>query len=464
LFHRTVGTEILKRKLWIWILCVLWVGGTCFAQEPPAEPQEDQGQEEAQAPEENAPAEQEPIPIPIRAGEESRSLAGQTFVDDVFQNVKNRWGFSLSAHQAYTTNVNTNDDSRQDSGITAFIPRTFFNFGKRKSQLHIEVGAGFRYFNQRNDLNSPDYYGDAQYSLRISKRTSFQLSNQFTSSLNDAWSFLSLYSPLHYDYNYSNEVLFNRQRITRNSLLTRLDYSPTRRIHLGVFGGLRNYRYTENTLSDSDSIEFGGSFNFQVTKWLYLANSVSAYVNISGDHPEQQVYNLQIGGLDFHLSESWRLWAGAGVSIADIEGQTRTTENINGGIGYTARKIMFNATYQRGFTSLIGLSELMQTEVVNVSLGYRLTRWMSTRLESYYYRSTEDATRGTLITLSGGGSLEFALLRNLMMTVNAYYQNQRTRDNFSIEGLGLNRFTGGVGLQYVWPARRGNPDYGIYSY
>jgi opacity protein-like surface antigen len=233
---------------------------------------------------------------------------------------------------------------------------------------------------------------------------------------------------------------------------------------LGAFGGFRLYRYTENTLSDSDSLEFGGNFNFRVTKWLYLANSASVYVNVSGDHPEQQVYNVQIGGLDFHLSDSWRIWAGAGISIADTEGQIRTTENISGGIGYTAQNMMLSVTYQRGFTSLIGLSELMHTDVVTASLGYRLTRWMSARLESYYYRSTEDATRGVLITLSGGGGLQFALLRSLMLTVNAYYQNQRTRDNFSIEGLGLNRFTGSAGLQYVWPARRGNPDYGSYTF
>ncbi|MBN1567585.1 MAG: hypothetical protein JXA73_07040 [Acidobacteria bacterium] len=460
----TVGAELKRRHLWIWALCFLWAIGACFAQEPANEPPGDQGQIDSGPPEEDEPLEQEPIPIPIRAGEESQSLAGLTFVDDVFHNVKNRWGFSLSAYQAYTSNLASNDSSRKDSGITAFIPRTFFNFGKRKSRFHIDLGGGYRHYNNRRDLSGLDYYGDAQYSYRISRRTSFQLSDQFTSSLNDAWSFLSLYSPLHYNHNFSNEVLFNRQRVTRNSFIAQLDHSPSRKIRLGVFGGLRSYRYSRGTLSDSDAIEFGGSFYYRVAKWLYLTNSASAYVNVSGDYLEQRIYRLQVGGLEFHPTDSWRIWAGGGVNLSDYEHRTRTGENISAGIGYTAQNLMFSATYQRGFTSLIGFSRLLQSDVVNASLGYRLTRWMSTRLESYYYRSTEEYGKGILETLSGGGGLEFALCRSLMMTLNAYYQNQRTQNNFSIPGLGLNRFTGSIGIQYVWPSRRGTPDYGLYGY
>ena len=394
------------------------------------------------------------IPVPIAPVDDTLTLGGQALIDDVFQNRRNRFGFSISAYEAYTSDISAENRPKRSSGITVIMPRAFFNFGKRKSVFHMDFGAGYRYYNRSRDSNTWDYQGNSQYSLQLSKRTTFQLADQFTSSFNDAWSFLSLSSPLDFDLLSSNEVLFNRQRITRNAARVELSHGFTSKATISVFGGHRWYDYQRNTLNNSSAIEFGGSFNYQIKKWLYVTSSATAYYNlVEGSLPDARIYHVQFGGLDFHLTDAWRIWAGGGIDISDYQETNRTAEHVSAGIGYTTRISSFSVTYQRGFTSGIGISRLLMSDVASASFGRRFTDWFSTRIESYYYKSSETGTRGLLKTFSGGGSMEFALLRNLVLTTNAYYQNQRTR-GFSVSGLGLTRLTGYVGLQYVWPARR----------
>jgi hypothetical protein len=456
LFPKIKTATLSRRILWMGLIWALLALGIGYAQEPDPNATENPASgDEPQTEDATQDMPPESIPIPIRGLEDTQSLGEQTFIDDVFQSTRNRWGFALSAYHAYSSDISVRiDEPRQSSGITAFMPRTFFNFGKRKSKLHLDLGAGYRMYNKRRELDSWDYFGDAQYSLKISKRTSFQIVDQFTSSYNDSWSFVSLYSPLQYNPLSSNEVLFNRQRINRNSLKAALSHQATRRARFGVFGGYRTYEYPRNTLRNSNALEMGGDFYYQLAKWLYLSSNFSTYVNLAGQNqPDARIYRLQVGGLEFHLTDSWRIWAGGGVDISDYEGRKQTREAINAGIGYISKNTSFSLTYQRGFTSAIGISRLLQSDVASASLGQRLNRWLNANLQSYYYRSTEANSGGRLETLSGGGGLEFSLRRDLVMTMNASYQNQKTR-SFSVEGLGLNRFSVYLGLQYMWPARR----------
>jgi hypothetical protein len=426
-------------KLWIGVMCMLLIAGVCVAQEPISEPL----------------GGEEPIPVPIRTGEPTETLGTQTFADDVFQSLRNHFGFTMGAYEAYTTDISTGGrQQRQGSGITAFIPRAFVNFGKRKSKLHIDVGSGYRIYNRYRQLDGWDYYGAAQYSYRVSKRASFQLSDQLTSSYNDSGSFISLYSPPHYDYDFSNEMLVNRQRITRNSLTAAFDYEPNRRTQLSLFGGYNLYRYPQNDVVNVDGFELGGSLNFKITNWLYLTNEYSAYLNrVDKRFRDSRIHRLQLGGLDFHVGHSWRIWIGGGANIANEDEGFHNGESISSGISYTSRRSAFSVTYQRGFTYAIGISTLLHSDMASARYGYRIKRWMSANLQSSYYRGSELSGSGVIDTLTGGGGLEFAIRQDLIASVNSYYQNQRTHD-FSIQGLGLHRFGGYVGLQYVWPSRR----------
>ncbi len=476
--------NMLGKKLYFagMLLILFSIGAVsiCYAQEPVAQAGQDQSQQQGRPPDEPeqgkygtydllqpepAPGQVQTgdgdqsdmsiaIPVPIEPLDEDESLGGQAFSEDVFRNPRNRWGFSLSAYQAYTSDISSGDQPKQSSGITAFKPQIFFNFGKKKSIFHLDLGAGYRRYNRRRQSSAWDYQGGFDYSLLISKRTSFRVADQFNSSFNDAWSFLSLSSPLDFDLLSSNEVLFNRQRINRNSIRAEIAQQLTAKASLGIFGGHRWYGYQKNTLNNSSAIEFGGNFDYQLKKWLHIASSVTAYVNLAeAGLPDARIYHVQFGGLDFRLTNDWRIWAGGGIDISDYEGENRTAEHVNAGIGYTTVNTTFNVTYQRGFTSAIGISRLLMSDVASASYGRRMNNWISARLESYYYKSSEAGLGGSLKTFSSGGALEFSLRRDLVLTMNAYYQNQRTRA-FSVQGLGLNRLTGYLGLQYIWPARK----------
>jgi hypothetical protein len=109
----------------------------------------------------------------------------------------------------------------------------------------------------------------------------------------------------------------------------------------------------------------------------------------------------------------------------------------------------------------------MKTDNVTAEIAHRITSWARTWLQSYYYRSTDQTSSGLLKTYAGGGGFEFALRRDLFLTMAGFLQNQR-EFNTPVYGLGLNRITAYAGLQYVWPSRRrgdyeGSPSFGIPS-
>jgi hypothetical protein len=435
------------------MLCAL---GVCLAQEPASPSAQDQEQGNPNEPVDQQQAvEEDPIPVPVMQNDPTRSLGAQTFVDDIFQNLRNRWGLSLGAHEGYTTDAALSSQGNQDSSFTSATSRVFFNFGKRKSKFHVDTGAGYRFYNGKDrKLNNWGYYGDALYSKEFSERTSFLLSNQFTSSYNDSWSFLSFYSPVSQDANLSNEIVLNRQRITRNVLTTRFSFQATRKIGMGLFADYNLYRYTQSTQTSSDAFEVGAEFNFELTKWLYFSSSYSTYLNnVDANFQDARIQRLQVIGLGFRPTRHWRVWANGGIDYTDYHGASRFMEDIYGGASYNARNFTFNTTYQHSFTSAIGISSLLTSDIVHLLLGYRVTNWARIHAESYYYRSTEQSGSGLLKSYSGGGGLEFMLSRNFFLTARGFLQNQSERE-FSVEGLAIRRVTLNVGLQYVLPSRK----------
>lgn len=403
------------------------------------------------------------IPVPIRGGAvelseenrygEARSLGAQDFKDDVFLNSRNPFGFSLSASQGYVKDI-SGVGVRQSTMFSSFSGRAFFNAGRRRSKLHLDFGAGYRYNYDGLNPDSPDYQANAQYSYQIAPNTSLQISNQFTHTYNDSWSFLSLYSPIQSDLNFSSEVLFNRQQITRNTSRASLHHNLGRRVSLGISGGYELYRYPELSLGTTNAFTVGGDFDLRLTDWLSLTNSYTAYLNsVNEEFRDARIHRLQAAGLDFSLGRAWRLWMSGGVELSDYQDETRIAESVSAGVGYTYSKSSLSLTYHRGFTSAIGISGLMHSDRINADFGYRITQWMNTRLESGYYRSRDQVDSGLLQTWSNGGSLGIALSSSLNMTLNGYYQKQSPR-NYSTDDLEIERVTAFLSFEYVWPARR----------
>jgi hypothetical protein len=392
-------------------------------------------------------------PITATGNAQTQATGGRAFASDVSEGIRNRWGVILSAYQGYTTDAAT-VSGESGTNISAVVPRVFLNLGRRRSRMHVDLSAGYRFYNGQRNLDSWDYYGNASYSYQFSRKTTFQIYDQLTSSFNDSWSFVSLNAPISYQPNYSNEVMFNLQRITRNALSAEISTQIGRKANLGLFGTYKTYQYNQDSLENANTFQVGAHFDFKLTRWLYLTNSYSAYLNhVSERVKDDQIHRVQIAGLDFHLARSWRVWAGGGVEFSTEQGYNEARESAMAGIEYGAEKSNLGFTYQHGFTSGIGISQLLMSDVYSADFGYRLTSWLNANLESYYYRSRGLDSDGILETLSSGAGLQFAIRRSLVFSVNGNYQMQRTHD-FAIEGLGLHRFNVYAGLQFVWPAPR----------
>jgi hypothetical protein len=431
-------------------------------EESPSTPSQDQGarypstpsqEDKAQStPTQDQGEESEILPADEKS-ESGGSLGAQSIVDDVFQSTQNLLGFSVGVNETYTSQIFSNNLDKRVSGVTSVTPRAFINLGKRKSILHLDFGAGYRHYNGRKEFNVWDYYGSAQYSLTFSKRVSLSIFDKVTSSYNDAGSMVSQYSPMNIDNVFSNELLYDRQRITRNTLNARLNYLMTRKASLGIYGSYELYDFQQVILINSSAAQAGVDFSYEICKWVSLSSNYSAYLNnVDEQFRDTRIHSLQFGGLDFRIARSWSIWGRGGLDYSENQGTNNFHESINAGIGYSSKANSLGINYQRGFTSAIGVSRLLSSDIISAQLGRRMTRWMNTRLNSSYYRS-RDQSSGLLETLAGGCGLEFALTSNIITSMNYTYQNQKY-SNFSFPGARINRYIANVSVQYFWPSRK----------
>jgi hypothetical protein len=84
--------------------------------------------------------------------------AGSTPVDDVFESARNYLGFSIGAYPGYSKDVSRNSRQRKTSGMTALLPGTFLDFGKKKPQFRIDVGAGIQFALWRDPVAAVSSY------------------------------------------------------------------------------------------------------------------------------------------------------------------------------------------------------------------------------------------------------------------------------------------------------------------
>jgi hypothetical protein len=452
-------------KIPLWIIVML-LAVTCAAQEKPVQQPEDQ-EEQKTVPSEDLKDENDvkikdqnagkaAIPFTNRNNIDDPSRGAYAFAEDIVKSSRNLWGFSLSAYEAYSTDAVPGIQKNEDATITSLAPSIFLNIGRRKTKLHIDFGSGYRLYRHHKDLNGWNYSGSVKFSSQFSRIVSLQLSNLLTSSANDASSIFSFFPSIRNDYpSNSREVLFDdRQRMTRNSMQAKLDFQLSRRARLGLTGGYDLFSYEQVSLTNTNAVRIGADFEYKLAKWLDFSSSYYDYLNkVDDSRRDVQIHRLKVGGLNLNLTRFWRIWTGGGIDFSQYRGLEHFKENVDVGIRYGSRNTTLSATYNRGLSSASGLSRLMHSDAISVELGNRITSRVSSRLTSYYTRSSESLAAGTLKTLAGNASLEFALRNDLFLSLNSSYQNQQ-QSNFSYGGLQVNRFSAYVSLQYVWPSRR----------
>jgi hypothetical protein len=414
------------------------------------------GQEEEQEPETSVQDEtkkSEP--------EERESQAVRSFLDAVARNGRNRFGFSLGASEGRISNVYPDFFHSHPSNLTAFSSSVFANFGRRKSRLHFDYGAGYRIYNQQRNMNGADHHGNVSYTYQASRKIRFQLSDTASSSLNDPFSSsgLTLGTTIDWTPSPSYVVLFQPQRLTQNQARGQIDFNLTRTTNLNIFSSYDSYRYGKETFGNINTVQVGAGLGQRITKWMLISTTYSTYLNnIDGRFQDYRIHRLELGSFRFMLSRTVEVFASGGVEVADSRGERRreyrTEGMFRGGISRFSQKNVIYADYQRTMTSALGFSRILHSDVVTLGLGQRFTPRTSFRLSASYLRSADFDYAGLLEGYSGSAQLEHALHSDLFASINYAYQHQK---NTIIALSGIPYFDRSIvfaSLQFVWPSMR----------
>jgi hypothetical protein len=254
---------------------------------------------------------------------------------------------------------------------------------------------------------------------------------------------------------FSTEILLPRQRITLNNLTASLGFGIGKN-QFSVFGGYNLYRFALSNSQNMDYFGVGASYNRQITKWLYLSNSYSNYLNkVDPVYRDSRIHRLQVGGLNFKLGPSWQAGIGGGVELANTYGRNIIREDASASLTGKSMSHVFSVQYSRGFVSSVGISGIFQSDLGTVTLGSRLTQRLNLQLAAFYMRGSNFYYRGTHTSgsmnyYSAQGGLEFYLFHGLIASGGFTYMDQRARDIVGLP-VSLDRYIVYGGLQFVFP-------------
>lgn len=407
--------------------------------------------------------------VQIKQSKESGGQPIKSLVDSIFQNSRNRMGFSLGVNSMYSSNIRGGSYARQDDIVTTFAPSIFINFGKRRSKLHLSYGGGYRKYSDLQELDNMEHSGEITYSYQATRHISINISDSILSSTNDLLSSFN-YSNQSSSSSASYDPLLSRRRVIQNKAGGTIDFTINRSSHLGISFNHQIYRYSgiqaENNI-DNDGAQLGMNFERQITKWLSLTSSFSTHIsfspmtssasqyNGSDSYRDAKIYRFDAGGMHFKLGRNWSVQASGGAEILDSRTQAkRRIEGMaRGSLSRTSRTNSLSFSYDRSFTSIPSMDRMLQSNNFSVSLTQKLLRWVQLQISASHMRGNDVSYSGKLHGYNASSSLEFAILPNVIATLRYSYQNQKNMGMTAYYGnLNINRSIAFGGLQYVWPS------------
>jgi hypothetical protein len=398
-----------------------------------------------------------PINSPKTEQEERDSRAARSFSNTIAWNERNRFGFSLGASEGRISDVYPNSVEPHPSMLTAFSGGIFANFGRHKSQLHLDANAGYRMYHQQDGMDGADYYGNLTYTYQANRKTRFRLSDIFSSALNDPFSSLGTILRDTNDWTPSPaySVVFMPQRLTQNGVKAEVGLDLTRSTHFGLFGSYDSYRYAKQEYSDTDGVQVGANLNQRITSWMFLASTYSTYLG-KGDQRlrDYQIHRLEIGRFQFMLSRDMELFFSGGIEVADTLGDYRTQGMFRAGISRSSEKNVIYANYQRTMVTALGYSRILPSDMVTLGIGQRLTDRTSLRLSGAYLRSSDFDYSGLLTGYYARAQFEYALRSDFFASINYAFQYQKNTIT-TLPGIPhFDRSVVFLSLQYAWPSIR----------
>jgi len=387
--------------------------------------------------------------------DEGSSSAGWSFGDAVSQDFRNHVGFSIGAYEIYARNQYPDLGYSSSVMLTAFYPRVFANFGRRRSRLNLGYGYGYGFDNKDASRHTQEQTATVDYSYAATRSWTFRLSDYLFSSPNYYGSILQpIFSPGYVPPIYTSGTVRLGQRQLRNDLSGSIGRQLTRKTNFSVFANYYLYRYETDSLYNGEGASVGASFGYQPKKWLTISTSYSrVLVNTDPRYSDATINRVQVGQFDFRLSSRWRAACGGGVDIASYYGQTYTYANANASLSRSSRNNTLSFNYNRGFSTSIGTSRLYKSDSVTANFGQRIQRRISFMASASYWHNA-DLYAGGYNALIARAGLEFLLAHSLVASAQYAYQHQLSRyqDTSYVPDVSQNLVY--FGLQYFWPGAR----------
>ncbi len=367
---------------------------------------------------------------------------------------RNKYGFSLGILGIYDSNL-FGSSPKEGLWAVAPSPRAYINLGSRKSLLHLDYRLLYRLYPSRRDLDGANHEGSFEYAYKISRRTSFSLTDYVRSGPNDILSFTGEgLIPGNPDY---QQVFFDSQHTLNNTLASRLTYRPTPKHNLQISGYYQAYRYRDDPTQDTDSVQASFTEEYRFSKrWSLVGEIANEWIESAEESRDGTIQRFR-GGLAFRPGQNWKLEARAGAERVDRDFANGYEPSYEVGLTRETKLNRLDIRYSRESRFQIGLPDLNRYHRFTGYFDQRLSSQISLHLLSRYYR-TETSTYGDVETLGGGAGFDFALHRSLVASVFGHYVYQRSGSPISSQYLNSDRYMFIGGLTYIFPSARRERD------
>jgi len=399
-----------------------------------------------------SPALAEPQFVPQQA--DFANVAPASFSNVALNNMRGSVGFSFAFLESYASNVKMTDGmAGQAPRLTSIQPSLLLRERGERSNLSFIYSFGLGKYNGGWEGSTLSHLATLDFSRKLSRKASFELTNRFSSTINDYGTSFSPTPLANGASTILQDVDVNRQRITQESLIASLQYQLGRKGRLTGFGGYNLWRFGGGDVADSHRFEVGIRSEQQINKWLFLDNSYTTSISEVTTGPSAaKTHRLQVGGLTFRPRRGVELSMGGGAEMTTHDNKREFGSSAQAGVSKQSKSTLLSIVYNRGFSGAVGTTDIFTTN--NISASY--TQWLSRRVTlsvSSRYSVGSSKSGASLEYVLGTAGLGFAVTDHSLVSADYSYLSQEL-SKLNIGSPRSNRYWARLSFQYSLPSLR----------
>jgi len=348
------------------------------------------------------------------------------------------------------TDLDSIPESDSDSFEMMVLPGAFVNLGKRTVQFHADYSMEQRFLHDSEDLTF--HTGNVSFLYMPSRNWTITAADEVRSAPSNLLSLTGGFSPgLPVDNPVGPGISgYSYERVLMNRGSAEVRYRLGRKTHISAYGNSHIFRYEANSTNDTDAYNIGSNLNRTLNRKLdaSIGFMYGEYDNESGSR-DHEIKRLS-GGLGYLLGRFWRIQGNAGVEWVQTPSHSYMPQFYSSSLGRTTDSSIFAISYTRAAQYQLGTSQLTKTDTISSSLDKRLTLKSSILIGAHYYRSKPYVEGTDQNTLIAGAGFKYALLPNILASINGNYQYQDRAYNLE-NSPSFNRYIVYAGIEVIVP-------------